>query len=265
MVNFFLLLLAFFGWKPKPLTAAPAKMVVATGSPPPAVRPRIRTEAQQVRDAVDTLHKFERAHVLGVARPSAAEAATAWDLLENLLLPLAGFLRACTHLGLTWPVCPRAADPDVWLTAVLEQIGHEIERVVVTAIFKGCVMRAWRAVENVMARAVEHSLRGCTPVVVYAGGPAARREVHVRDSVRTEEHPQGRVIVARAYEHGRGGRLEVLDRDGAELSQETVCRSGWTLCDGWIAVVGPVGARRPPHDEGDAPREDHTPPVGLRR
>ncbi|MDA9452328.1 hypothetical protein [Bradyrhizobium sp. CCBAU 21360] len=256
--------LSLFGWKPEPAPAAPTPVRPAP-CPPPSQRPRIYTEAQQVRDAVDTLHKFERAHVLGVTRPSADVAAKAWDLLESLLLPLAGFLRACAHLGLTWPVCPRGSDPDLWLTAVLEQIGHEIERIVVTAIFKGCVMRAWRAVENVMARAVEHSLRGGTPVVVYAGGPTARREVHVRDSVRTEEHPQGRVIVARAYEHGLGGRIEILDREGAELSPETLRRSGWTLCDGWIAIAGQVGGRRPPAEDGDAPRDDNTPPGGLRR
>ncbi|MEH2509484.1 hypothetical protein V1291_000838 [Nitrobacteraceae bacterium AZCC 1564] len=240
MVNFFLLLLSFFGWRPKPLGTGPGKMVAATSSPP-TVRPRIRTEAQQVRDAVTTLDRFERAHVLGVARPSADEATAAWLLLENLLLPLAGFLRACSHLGLSWPLCPRWADPDSWLTTTLKLVAEQIETVV-TAVRTGASLRAWRAVENLMARDVEHQLRGCQPVVIYPGGPEARREVHVRDSIRSAEHPDGRVIVPRVYEHGRGGRLQIAEPGGGQLSRETLTRSGWTLHEGWIAISGPAEA-----------------------
>ncbi|WP_431017243.1 hypothetical protein [Bradyrhizobium pachyrhizi] len=262
MVNFFLLLLSFFGWKPKPLGAGPGKMVAATGSPP-TIRPRIYTEAQQARDAVTTLDRFERAHVLGVARPSPDEATAAWLLLENLLLPLAGFLRACTHLGLSWPLCPRGTDPEGWLTTTLKLVAEQIE-MVVTAIRSGAVLRAWRAVENIMARDVEHQLRGCQPVVIYPRGPEARREVHVRDSVRSAEHPEGRVIIPRLYEHGRGGRLEIAEHGGGQLSRVTLDRSGWTLSEGWIAVSGPAGRPKPPSDDGDNPRDENTPPAAPR-
>jgi hypothetical protein len=260
MVKLFLLFLSFFGWKPP--GAGPVKAVMAASSPP-TVRPRIRTEAQQMRDAVTTLDQFERAHVLGVARPSADEAVAAWLLLENLLLPLAGFLRACAYLGLSWPLCPRGADPDHWLTTTLAQVGEQIVKVV-TAIRAGASLRAWRAVENVMARDVQHSLRGCQPVVIYLGGPQARREVHVRDSLRSSEYPEGRVIITRLYEHGREGRLEIAEPGGGQLSRETVYRSGWTIHEGWIAIAGLTAGRRPPPDDGGDPRNENTPPTTPR-
>jgi hypothetical protein len=260
MVKLFLLFLSLFGWKPP--GAGPVKAVTAASSPP-TVRPRIRTEAQQVRDAVTTLDQFERAHVLGVARPSADKVADAWRLLENLLLPLAGFLRACTHLGLDWPLCPRGADPEQWLTASLERVGEQIV-MVVTAIRAGVSLRAWRAVENVMARDVQHLLRGCQPVVVYPGGPEARREVHVLDSLRTSEYPEGRVIITRLYEHGPGGRLEIVELGGGQLSRETVHRSEWTIREGWIAIVGPTARPRPPRGDGDKPQDENTPPTTPR-
>jgi hypothetical protein len=172
-------------------------------------------------------------------------------------------LRACTHVKESWPLCPRGADPETWLTAALERVAQQVE-MVVTAICAGAALRAWRAVENVMARDVEHQLRGCKPVLVYLGGPEARREVHVRDSVRSPEHPEGRVILTRVYEHGREGRLEIAEPGGGHLSRETVDRSGWSICDGWVAIAGRTAGRRPPPDDGGEPRNENTPPTAPR-
>jgi hypothetical protein len=260
MTKFLLFLLSLFGVKP---AAPPATSVPVIRSLPPA-RPRIRTETQEIRDAVATLDRFERAHILGVARPSAGEAAAAWMLLENLLLPLAGFLRACTHLRQSWPLCPRGTDPDLWLTNTLELIASRLQ-MVITAIRAGVRMKAWRAVENIMAREVEHQLRGCKPVTIYLGGPEARREVHLRDSYRSEEQPEGRVILAKLFEHGRGGRLEIAEPGGGWLSRETVKRSGWTVHEGWIGTGG--GGPRPnrrPAEAGDVPQSDNTPTPASR-
>jgi hypothetical protein len=224
----------------------------------------MRTEAQQLRDAVATLDQFERAHILGVGRPSVDEAAAAWQLLETLLLPLAGFLRACTHLGQAWPLCPRGADPDQWLTSTLELVASRIQ-LVVTAIRAGVRLKAWRAVENIMARDVEYALRGCKPTVIYPGGPEVRREVHLRDSYRSEEHPDGRVIVARVYQYGHGGKLEIAEPGGGRLSRETVSRSGWTVHDGWIGIggAGPRPNRRRT-EAGDGPQSENTPAPASR-
>jgi hypothetical protein len=260
VTKLFFLFLSLFGWKP---AAPPVKVVAETGSLSP-IRPPIRTEAREIRDAVATLDRFERAHVLGVARPSAETAATAWSLIENLVLPLAGFLRACTHLGQSWPLCPRGADPDLWLTNTLELIASRLQ-MVITAIRAGVRMKAWRAVENIMARDVEHQLRGCKPTVIYPGGPEARREVHLRDSYRSAEHPEGRVILAKLFEHGRGGWLEIAEAGGGQVSRETVKRSGWTIHEGWIGVGG--GGPRPNRrltENGDAPRSENTPTPASR-
>ncbi|HVV42160.1 MAG TPA: hypothetical protein VHC94_13970, partial [Nitrobacter sp.] len=184
MTKLFLLVLSFFGRKPpKPAPAAPAKLVAAP-NPPPAVHPRIRTLAQQARDTVELLHRHERAHVLGVSRPSNEAAAVGWAFLEDHILPIAGYLRACIHLEMSWPLCPRGADPDDWLSSTLQLTAKQIETIV-TAIRTGASLRAWRAVEDIMARDVEHQLRGCKPVTIHLGGPEARREVHLRDSYRS--------------------------------------------------------------------------------
>jgi hypothetical protein len=245
------------GWNPRPQEEPASKPAVASPVPR-AVRLRIRTEPEKVRDAVDLLDRFERAHVYGTNRPTPEEASVAWQVLEQICLPVAGFLRACIALEKAWPLRRRGEDATKWLFALLDHISENVETIV-AGIWVGAELEAWRAVEDLMHRQVQHTLRGSNPVVVYLNGPEVRREVHIRDSVCSKEHPQGRVIICRVYEHGRNGRLEIVDGGGGRLARETVLRSRWTICEGWVAIGGLTGRPGQPAGKGGGQQLESTP------
>jgi hypothetical protein len=128
---------------------------------------------------------------------------------------------------------------------------------VITAIWQHMAVKSWPGLDDVLARDVANRLKG-PPIVIRLDGPEGKRDVHVRDSARSEEHPKGRPIVARLYEHGKGGRLQILDQGGGWLSRETVFRSGWTVYGGWIATGrGGIGGQGQPPNAGAV---ENTPP-----
>jgi hypothetical protein len=251
MVNFLSLILAFFGWRPKETEKVPQ-------TPPPYGRPALwKSIAQLAREAIDLLDRAEHGYMYGTARPSKEQVAHAWETLESIDLALTGFIRSCITLAISLPVCERGHhDVNEWFTDTRCVANQSVEDVI-TAIWRHTALKSWPGLDDVLARDVASRLKG-PPMVIRLGGPEAKREVHVRDSVRSNEHPQGRPIIARLYEFGKGGRLRILEQGGGWLSRETVVRSGWTICDGWIASeTGAFGGRgQPPHAGAD----ENTPP-----
>lgn len=150
-----------------------------------------------------------------------------------------------------------------WFTSTRQQAYQSVDTVI-AAIWECAAMRVWRALEDVLARELEHRLAGLAPKVMHIDGPVAKREVHVRDSVRSDEYPWGRVIIARMYEFGPDGPLHILDRGGGMLSRETVTRSNWMVCGGWI-VNGPRswGSKRP-GPSGNGAADENTPPPTIK-
>jgi hypothetical protein len=231
MVNFFWLILAFFGWKPR-MTMGEVPQL----PPPRYVRPTplLKSDPQRAREAIDLLDRAEHGHMYGTVPPSKEEEADAWTALEKIDLALAGFIRTCITLAISMPLCRRGGDVNQWFTDTRRAAYQSVEDVI-TAIWRHAALKSWPGLDAVLARDVANRLKG-PPTVIRLDGPEGRREVHVRDSVRSEEHPKGRPIIARLYEHGTGGRLQILDQGGGWLSRETVFRSGWTVCGGWIAT-----------------------------
>jgi hypothetical protein len=258
MLNLYFLIIGFFGWRPKETGKVPQT------SPPPGrvVRPIAlwKSIAQLAREAIDLLDRAEHGHRYGTVPPSKEKVAQAWEALERIDLALAGFIRTCIALAISVPVCQRGYDVNQWFTDTRCAADQSVEDVI-TAIWQHMAVKSWPGLDDVLARDVTSRLKG-PPTVIRLDGPEAKREVHVRDSVRSNEHPQGRPIIARLYEFGKGGRLRILEQGGGWLSRETVDRSDWTICDGWIASVpGAFGGRGQLPNAG---ADENTPPPAFK-
>jgi hypothetical protein len=234
MVKFLFFILSFLGWK--------AKEPVPLTLPPPA---RVRWEfgqdksdAELAREVLNLLDREGRSYLYGKVAPSPRDVKRAWITLESIDLVIAGYVRACGTLAMSLPIY-ESGNVTEWF-ATLRQKAYQSVEEVITAIWHGAALKSWPLLDDVLVRDVAGRLGKLEPIVIRLDGPEAKREVHVRDRVRSKEHPEGRPVVARLFEYGKDGPLHILDRGGGCLSRETVTRSKWTVCAGWIAT-GPLG------------------------
>ena len=245
----------------------PAPAAAKTARRKPAANPQVQLRqlppailfvplAREISEAIKTL-AVAHGQFHGMAEPSPAAVADAWLIIERNEQPLAAYLRSCIGLGLPLPTCPRNLTREqehAWLEEIrrlpVEKIG-----IVLRAIWNQVPVRAYRHVNDVLARRVTNYLRGASPQVTHLGGPAACRETHIRES----DQPDARVLIRRIEEHGLGGPLKLLDAPDCWLSWDTVRSSGWALCPGWVEGGGGGGGQR--GRPGGAPEGGGIPPA----
>lgn len=235
---------------PAPIEQPPATPRAALRAPQP------KTEPMQAAEVIGTIDLAEHAHVYGRAAPTSETVKAAWLTLEAISLPVAGYVRACLANDQSLPIRSGNTDVDEWWLAVQKKAISSVTEVI-AAIMTGVELKAWPALEDVMARDVDNGLRGAAARLTHLDGPAVRREVHIRDS-------RERVIVPRVYELGPDGPL-VLPRDGGRISRVTVGRSAWVICDGWVGNAPPSTRSRRPNDGGGDRSSENTPPTPAGR
>ncbi|WP_316168222.1 MULTISPECIES: hypothetical protein [unclassified Bradyrhizobium] len=200
------------------------------GQRPPAAR---MSYAQAVRVIAQSAGQIAGA-------PTSDRLDQAWASIPH---PISDYVRALVGLSRTIPIPMRSENLVAWTFSFCQRAQQDVETVV-EAIWAGVVLQASQQVADVLARRIEHRLNGAPANVVYPGGPPATRECHVTDE-------RGRPLIARIYEHGPGGRLQILDEPGGYLSTETCALSGWNVVSGWVAV-GPLRLRRNANPLGEA-------------
>lgn len=244
----------FLGRQPQP----PASTEQTPAAPKPVWRaPPAKTEPVEAAEAIGTLDLAEHGYQYGRATPSPDAVRTAWLTLEAISLPVAGYVRSCLASSQSLPTRPRNRDADEWWLAIQKKAISSVTEVI-AAIITGVELKAWPALEDVMARDVDNGLRGAAARLTHLDGPAARREVHIRDS-------RDRVIVPRLYERGPGGPLVLPHHGGGKISRVTVARSAWTICDGWVSNAPPSARLRTANDGGGDRSSENTPPTPTGR
>ncbi len=224
-------------------TRAPATTLTPTNSSPRQARPARKPETpataplhpnpptpQQVQ-----MQLWEAMNIIAATAPDCTTAGNpeidaAWARVGDRL---GSYLQALIHLRRDLPTFverrnyPRR-NPAIesvteqlvaWTFDVCSALTREID-VVTTAIWKEAPLAAYDDVNDVLARHLEHMMRGLPATVTYLDGPVAKRECHVRDNTRSDAYPEGRVLITRLLELGPGGKLEILDNGGGTLSRQ---------------------------------------------
>jgi hypothetical protein len=259
-------------------TAAKKSIGLATkGAVRRTMRSKPAVSKMELSEAIDIL--AENAGQFDAAgryqRPSVAQVEKAWAAINSE--PLVAYLKALIKLRRPLPVFDPKKEGDEILGAntgisrVTQKKIRWIYRIhalpvrevgiIIKAIWDDAELKAFTDVNEVLARDIEHLLRGFEPHVMYLNGPPAKREMHVRAPM-TEAHPLGRPIILQIYEYGPGGPLEILDRGGGTLSRITIDLSRWQLLEGWLVADG--RRKRDGGQNGEAgapPAEVNEPPT----
>ena len=217
--------------------AAPSETPTQSGKPKKTARPRPSKATPMppempLWEAVNAIAASAGQFVPGGSQSSDRYGLDrAWLIVDE---PLGAVLRALIHLKRGLPVFNPGRQPaglraNAEIPWIVEQQIRWTYRVcsmpsrrvpmVIEAIWDQAELAAYQDVDDVLARQVEVALDRLLPTVIRKNGPPAKRERHVRDRVRTTEHPLGRVIIARLYEYGEGGELK------SWTTAEAPCRS----------------------------------------
>ncbi|MDA9530038.1 hypothetical protein ACM42_16725 [Bradyrhizobium sp. CCBAU 25338] len=177
-------------------------------------------------------------------QPTAHDLVVAWAQLGH---PLGDFVKALIGLGRKVPEILEHQDEGAEYEK-LRKRAKASPRVFIEAIWREIPLCASRETADLLNRYVKRLFPRGIPEPDKSDSAASARECHVVDSF-------DRPLICRAIEHGKGGRVEILDLGSGYLHQDTLKLSAWRLIDGWLTRGQRVMKRGNP-DESGAPSED---------